>query len=106
MNSPFYPVRFKVWLFRVPCFVAVLPNDKPDPHFPSPSSGHWWHEIIFDGGGRADLKGLNRVVASGSDSSPVCTFCSLMSPPSILDISQERIGSWCSHLGVQKIDML
>lgn len=37
---------------------------------------------------------------------PICTFCSLMSPPSILDISQEIIGSWCSHLGVQKIDVL
>ena len=61
---------------------------------------------MSDGGVSADLKGLNRVVDRGLDSSLICTFCSLMSPLSMLDISQERIGSQRSHLGVQKIDVL
>lgn len=39
-----------------------------------------WAQTIFGGGGRADLKGLNKVVAKGLESSPLCTFCSFMSP--------------------------
>lgn len=82
----------------------VTTTDLPsDPHLPSPSSGD---ELMHDGSSRANSGGLNTVVDRGLDSSLNCTFCSLVSPPSILDLSQERIGSWCSHLGVQKIDVL
>lgn len=105
MNGPFYPVQFKVWLSRVS---TLWQCSTTDPHLPPPSSGG---ELMHDGSTRADPEGLNRVVASsGLDSSLNCTFCSLVSPPSILDISildnQERIDSWCSHLGVQKIVVL
>lgn len=56
MNSPFHPVHFKVWLCRIPCFVAALPNDKTDPCFPSHPLGSggmrsgyfrwWWQSRI------------------------------------------------------------
>lgn len=99
-NGPFYAVQFKVWQSTVP---ALWQCYHKWPSFAIPSSGD---ELMHDGGSRADSEGLNRAVDRGLDSSLNCTFCSLVSPPSILDIRQERIGSWCSHPDVQMMDVL
>lgn len=85
-------VHFMQFSLRSCCPLSQLCGSvtTTDPHLPSPSSGD---ELMHDGSSRADSEGLNRVVDRGLDSSLNCTSCSLVSPPSILDISQERIGS-------------